>query len=160
MTSKSTTNNSGLKTLIAVAILGAVCFIASKFIIQITIIDGPSMEPSYKDGQWVVVNRLDKNISSGDVIVFEKDGIDNYIVKRVWAIPGDIVEIKDGHLTRNGKQVSDIDFQYPGIAADEITLGENEFFVLGDNTNNSKDSRYEEVGTVKAEEIIGTVIGG
>jgi len=160
MTSKSTTNNAGLKTIIAVVIVGVICFIISKFVFQIVIINGPSMEPSYKDGQWVVINRLDKNIKSGQVVVFTKSGISDYIVKRVYGLPGDTVVITDGNLMVNGRKASQDAFNYSGLASEKITLGSDQYFVIGDNANNSKDSRYEEIGIVTKNQIQGIVIGG
>ena len=83
----------------------------------------------------------------------------HYYVKRVIAVPGDKVQIKDGAVYVNGELFDEkaetaaiLDAQ---LAAEEIELGEDEYFVLGDNRNNSEDSRYANIGNVKKEYIIG-----
>ena len=83
----------------------------------------------------------------------------HYYVKRVVGVPGDTVQIVDGALYVNGelfeekKEVPSM--EYAGVAEDEIKLGINEYFVLGDNRNNSEDSRYANIGLIKKEHIVG-----
>lgn len=82
-------------------------------------------------------------------------------VKRIVAVPGDTVQIKSGRLYVNGtatnlKQTG-LSIKDAGRAETEITLGDDEYFVLGDNVNNSEDSRYESIGNVTRKEMIGKV---
>lgn len=129
-----------------------------------TSIIGKSMEPTVYEGQEILVNRFAYFIGSpkrGDIIVFRPNGNENahMHVKRVIGKPGDTILISNGLIYINGKAYDDgkkygkiID---PGIASTGITLGEDEYFVLGDNRNNSEDSRSSDIGLVKSDYIIG-----
>jgi signal peptidase I len=130
--------------------------------IQTTVI-GSSMEPALYNGQVVFLNRVVYNIKSpdfGDVIAFLPNGNQNahYSVKRVVGVPGDQIQIVNGILYRNGdKEDEFFDDQIAdaGVAADPVTLGEDEYFVMGDNCNSSEDSRSPKLGNVKKEHIVG-----
>lgn len=128
-----------------------------------TSVIGASMEPSLYNGQNIFLNRLVYKVSSpsaGDVVVFYPNGNDksHLYVKRVVAVPGDTVYIKNGSLYVNG-EVIDAYFNdkiaEPGLAENELTLKEDEYFVIGDNCNNSEDSRSANVGNIKKAYIIG-----
>ena len=101
------------------------------------------------------------NPKQNDIIVFLPNGNEksHYYVKRVVAVPGDTVLIQDGALYVNGElfdeEIEVASMEDAGLAAEEITLGEDEYFVLGDNRNNSEDSRYANIGNIKKEYIIG-----
>ncbi|MCR5773869.1 MAG: signal peptidase I [Lachnospiraceae bacterium] len=146
--------------IIAGAILMAYVMVFA-FGVRTTII-GDSMEPSLVNGQEIMINRLVYNIfepGQGDVVVFKPNGNENAhtYVKRVVAVPGDTVRIMDGILYVNNEPTefySD-NIANPGIAALDITVGEDEFFVMGDNPNSSDDSRNANIGNVKLDTIIG-----
>lgn len=124
---------------------------------------GLSMEPGLVNGQGVLINRFRYQFFSpkaGDVVVFLPNGNENahYYVKRVVAVPGQTVQIRDGILYINDKKYGDESMDLiasAGIAEDEIRLGADEYFVLGDNFNNSEDSRSANIGPVKKSTIIG-----
>lgn len=124
---------------------------------------GSSMEDTLEDGDTVFVNRVAYVLSepqAGDVVVFLLNGNekDHYYVKRIVAVPGDTVQIVDGVLYVNGEMYDEEDteaIKTAGLAEEEITLGEDEYFVLGDNRNSSEDSRYTSIGNVSSEDIAG-----
>ena len=129
-----------------------------------TSVIGVSMEPGLYNGQEILINHFLYSIVSpkrGDVIVFLPNGNQNthYYVKRVVGLPGETVQIKDEKLYIDGV-LAEEDEAYDkmaeaGIAENGITLGSDEYFVLGDNRNNSEDSRSANIGTVKKSYIIG-----
>lgn len=123
---------------------------------------GVSMEPTLYNGQEILINRFVYNLSSpkrGDVIVFLPNNNQNthYYVKRVVGLPGETVQIKSGRVYIDGVLYEDKfdKIADPGIAENEIKLGTDEYFVLGDNRNNSEDSRSGNVGLVTKDTIIG-----
>ena len=126
------------------------------------------MESTVSDGSQILVNRFIYNVKSpksGDVIVFLPNGNEksHYYVKRVIGVPGDKVQIKSGLLYVNGELYATEDtdtIKNAGVAEEEITVGEDEYFVLGDNRNHSIDSRFAEVGIIPAASIAGKVIAG
>ncbi|MCB7303292.1 signal peptidase I [Bariatricus massiliensis] len=125
---------------------------------------GDSMNPVLKNGDVVLVNRILYDASSpkrGDIIVFKPNGNENLhsYVKRIVGLPGETVQIKDGAVYIDGKKLKEsyktTSLEEAGLAAEEITLGGNEFFVLGDNRESSEDSRMADIGNVKRSEIEG-----
>src|SRR5690606_33043093 len=114
-------------------------------------IDGPSMEPNFEAGQFLVVSRVNYLLGSperGDVVVFNAPGSDNDdppLIKRLIGMPGDTVEIRNTEVYVNNQRMNE---PYIKEACRESrcrdavwTLGPNEYFLLGDNRNNSRDSR-------------------
>ncbi len=129
-------------------------------------VSGDSMETTFSNGETLFVNRFVYDImipQSGDVIVFQINENERspYYVKRIVGVPGDTVQIKDGLLYVNDVLFDTGDTEAilePGIAEEKLTIGEGEYFVIGDNRNNdSQDSRYTNFGNVKEEYIVGKV---
>lgn len=130
-----------------------------------TSVIGVSMEPVLYNGQEILVNRFVYRVMAprvGDVVVFLPNGNANahYYVKRVVAKPGDTVQIKNGALYVNDLLYKDVEYdkiEDAGIAENPIILETNEYFTLGDNINNSEDSRSGNIGAVSRDNIIGKV---
>jgi signal peptidase I len=127
---------------------------------------GDSMSPVLQNGDVVLVDRVVYNARKpqrGDVIAFRPNGNENshYSIKRVVGLPGETVQITDGRVYINGElQEEGIyaqDIESAGIAAEPVELGEQEYFVLGDNHTASDDSRMAEIGNVQREDIFGKV---
>lgn len=125
------------------------------FIITPVRVDGASMDQTLEDGQILLLYKL-ANIDYGDIVVLDEEKEGEIIIKRIIGMPGDTVSIRDNTIYVNGEEVEE-DYAY-GETSDyeEITLGDDEYFILGDNRPISKDSRY--FGPVKEDEIIGKVI--
>lgn len=124
-----------------------------------TSVSGNSMFPTLKDGQFAVVNRLDKKIERNDIIVLNnpKQNTGFPLIKRVIGIAGDTVQIIDGYVYVNNekREESYEKIKDAGKLSEPITLKEGEYIVLGDNRNNSMDS--SEFGVVTKSDVIGTV---
>lgn len=125
---------------------------------------GSSMADTLKSGDEVLINRfvyLLKDPKPNDVVVFLPNGNEksHYYVKRVIAVPGDTIKIENGSVLVNGKpfveKIDTMSIEDAGLASEEITLDKDEYFVLGDNRNNSEDSRYANIGNIKKEYIVG-----
>lgn len=134
------------------------------FVGQRTLVNGESMEDTLQDGDNLLVDKLTYRFEDPerfDVIVFKYTHKDNtYYVKRIIGLPGETVQIDNtGSIYINGNLLEEHygleTLKDPGIAAAPITLGEDEFFVLGDNRNNSADSRMEQVGNIDRNIIVG-----
>lgn len=148
---------------VQIVIVIAIAFVCVYCFGMKTTVIGNSMSTTLEDGDKILVNRFVyalKGPKSGDVVVFFPNGNDksHYYVKRVVAVPGDTVKIEDGILYVNDQRYDESDTEiidYAGLAEAAITVGEDEYFVLGDNRNNSEDSRYANIGNIKEEHIEG-----
>ncbi len=136
------------------------------FVFENTRVLGPSMEPTLHDGDLIIVNKLEYYFTDperGEIIVFPYKGDPSkQYIKRIIALPGEVIDIREGKVYINGELYEeeyileemqlrgDIDFPY-AIPADT-------YFVMGDNRNNSSDSRYQDVGTIEKDKIIGHAV--
>ncbi|MCI8785962.1 MAG: signal peptidase I [Eubacterium sp.] len=150
--------------MIEIAIVLAIAFVFVYYIGLRTSVVGQSMAPTLENKQEILVNRFIYSISDpkpNDIVVFLPNGNEkaHYYVKRVIGVPGDTVLIKDGAVYVNGElfeeKVETAAILDAELASEKIVLEEDEYFVLGDNRNNSEDSRYANIGNVKKEYMIG-----
>lgn len=155
-----------ISTLLYFAGIVCVALLIVTFVGQRTTVDGSSMEPMLTDGDNLIVDKITyrfRDPERFDVIVFpvERDQNKKYI-KRIIGLPGETVQIDDeGNIYINGEVLEEnygretISPDMIGRAAEPIVLGEDEYFVLGDNRNESSDSRRDIVGNVNRDAIIG-----
>lgn len=153
-----------LSTSLYLLVVLCLTYLVIHFVGQRTQVSGSSMEPKLSHEDNLIVDKITyhfKDPERFDIIVFPFLYEDNtYYIKRIIGLPGETVYIdKDGNIYINdeilqegyGKEV----IKEPGRAFEPITLGDDEYFVMGDNRNNSSDSRDPSVGNVKRENIIG-----
>jgi signal peptidase I len=156
-----------IKVLIWAAQIAAVIFLAYFIVyyaLERTNMVGISMETTLMDKDQIIINKFSYRFTEPkrfDVIVFKQSGEEHsyYDIKRIIALPGESIQVKDGLIYINGEVVEELVNVEPmanyGLVAEELKLEENEYFVLGDNRNNSEDSRFASVGMIRREEIIG-----
>ena len=136
------------------------------FGVQSVTMIGQSMSPALTNKDVVLINKRSYSFHKPkryDIIAFKlKEEQDSYYnIKRIIGLPGETVLIKNGRLFIDGDALTDMPFENlimtEGLAIDPVTLSDNEYFVIGDNCNNSEDSRYVNIGNVNAKEISGKV---
>ena len=150
-----------------ILVVMALMLLVIKYVGQRTVVTGISMEKTLQDQDSLIVNKISYRFHEPerfDIIVFpfahEKD---TYYIKRVIGLPGETVRIDfDGNIFINDEPLSENfgteKITDPGVAVNPITIGKDEYFVLGDNRNHSSDSRTIAVGLIKREKIIGKAI--
>jgi len=148
---------------IALVILAA--YLIIEYAVEKTTMMGISMNTTLNDGDKIIINKLSYFRSEperNDVIVFcqSKTGHGYYNIKRVIGLPGETVEIIGGEVYINGEKLQEAikgleNMRVSGLAEEAIELGENEYFVLGDNRNYSEDSRFANIGIIVKSDIIG-----
>ena len=157
-------------TAIYLLIVLAITFVLIKYVGQRTVVDGSSMYSTLSDGDNLWVDKLSYHLGDPkrfDIIVFppyeDEKGI--YYIKRIIGLPGETVQIDlDGNIYINGELLEEnfgyetIDEDHIGRAISPVTLGADEYFVMGDNRNNSLDSRFEMVGNLKRSQLIGKAV--
>lgn len=150
-------------TVLTAAVLGY-GFVAFGF--QKVYMVGPSMTPSISDDQECLVNKVVYLLGSPDrydVVAYRSvEHQDKYYsIKRIIGLPGETVLIQNGQVYINGNPLADSPtdsvIRTAGLAETAITLGDNEYFLLGDNPDSSQDSRFSSVGNIKKSEILGRV---
>lgn len=149
--------------IVYIAVIFVMVYFIITFVGQRTKVDGESMMPSLSHGDNLIVEKISYRFNDPeryDIIVFPyQHAEDVYYIKRIIGLPGETVQIKDGYVYINGEL---LDEHYgaevmktSGIAEDPIELGDDEYFVLGDNRNHSADSRDPSVGVLTRDDLVG-----
>ena len=152
--------------LLIVLTITASYFITTNVFVK-TAVAGVSMEPTLMEGQVVIVNKIEYYLKSpkrNDVRVYKQSNREHsyYEIKRVIGLPGETVKIKNGIIYINDEvlkeKIKTETIENAGLAEEGIKLDDNEYFVLGDNRNDSEDSRFASVGNVLKNEILGKAV--
>ena len=152
--------------LLIVLTITASYFITTNVFVK-TAVAGVSMEPTLMEGQVVIVNKIEYYLKSpkrNDVIVYKQSNREHsyYEIKRVIGLPGETIKIKNGIIYINDEvlkeKIKTETIENAGLAEEGIKLDDNEYFVLGDNRNDSEDSRFASVGNVLKNEILGKAV--
>ena len=139
-------------------------FLVTTYVGQRTRVEGHSMEPALSDGDNLIVDKISYRFHDPerfDIIIFPYQWEPNtYYIKRIIGLPGETIQIDDeGNIYIDGEVLQEHygleRIKNPGSAREPITLGEDEYFVLGDNRNNSEDSRFTQVGVIHRDDIVG-----
>lgn len=138
--------------------IGLVLALIITQIISPVTVSGTSMYPTLNEGEKLIAYKLGDNYERGDIIVFKPtDDYTKFYIKRVIGLPNDVIEIKNGVT-----YINDVILREPYVLdigefnMDKYRLKENEYFVMGDNRNNSRDSRY--FGPIPVDSIYGKII--
>lgn len=152
-----------LGMLVYIGVILGLTFLIITYVGQRTQVSGMSMYPTLNDGDNLIVDKISYRFQDPkryDIIVFPYQYKENtYYIKRIIGLPGEKVQIIDGEVYIDGELLGE-DYgrevmEDPGIAAEPLQLGEDEYFVLGDNRNASSDSRDPSVGVIHREDIVG-----
>lgn len=140
------------------------------FVGTFSVVDGDSMQPTLHDKEYLWVDKLSYHFSEPerfDIVIFPimYRGRESHFVKRIIGLPGETVYIDESGVIYINGEVLDEDYGKEAIAEynryrakEPLTLGEDEYFVMGDNRNHSSDSRVESVGNIERSRIIGKAV--
>ena len=153
-----------LSTSLYLLVVLLITYLIVNFVGQRTEVVGSSMESTLSDGDNLIVDKITYRFREPeryDIIVFPFQYAERtYYIKRIIGMPGETIQIDDNGVIYIDGEVLDEPYgketiKDPGIAAEPIHLGQNEYFVMGDNRNDSSDSRDPSVGMVYRKDIIG-----
>ena len=133
------------------------------FLFAFARVNGESMTNNFYNNEIVGMEKVSirtNNINRYDVVIVQSDALNEFIIKRVYGLPGETISVKDdGKIFVNSKEINDPYAKKEAYCGPSVTrvLGKSEYFVMGDNRNNSEDSRYDVVGAIDSSKIQGRV---
>lgn len=162
---KSSSMLSVLKTGLFLLLVLFITYVLVTYVVRKSVVHNVSMQDTLYDGDNILVDQLSYRLDAPkryDIICFKNYENKELLIKRIIGLPGEKVKILAGVIYINDNEIKDInntvekaEIDNPGLAGSEIILGEDEYFVLGDNRAESIDSRYPEIGNIKRKDIIG-----
>lgn len=140
-----------------------IAIVLRTFVFQMALVNQISMDPTLHEGQMLVISKINYFVGDpnrGDIIVLKDEVENKLLIKRVIGLPGEVVQLKNGKVYINSKELQPDYTSFPTFAysQEEWTLPEGEYFVLGDNREHSRDSRADNVGMVYRENIVGRAV--
>lgn len=140
-----------------------IAIVLRTFVFQMALVNQISMDPTLHEGQMLVISKINYivgNPERGHIVVLKDEVENKLLIKRVIGLPGEVVQLKNGKVYINSKELQPDYTSFPTFAytQEEWTLPEGEYFVLGDNREHSRDSRLENVGLVDRKDIIGRAV--
>lgn len=149
--------------IVYILIIVGLTYLIITFVGQRTRVSGSSMETTLSDGDNLIVDKISfrfRDPKRYEIIVFPYQYEENtYYIKRIIGLPDETVQVMDGKVYINGQELDEHygneEMLDPGIAREPITLGDDEYFVLGDNRNHSADSRQDNVGILHRKDLLG-----
>jgi len=125
-----------------------------------TRVEGLSMYPTFNDNNFLITTRayLQHEFNHGDVVVFNSTKLHKVLIKRIIGVGGDTIKLENGQVYRNGKVLNEYYINNKVTETLEIKVLPGTYFVMGDNRQNSLDSRFEMVGLINQKDIIGKVV--
>ncbi len=146
-----------VRDILEALILFAIIYTLANLLTARFVVEGPSMLPTFTTGQYVIISRLSYllgNPQRGQVVVFTSpEDASRDLIKRVIGLPGETISIQNGAVSINGQPLTEPYINQPSYYQVEQTLGPDEYFLLGDNRNNSRDSH--DFGPVTRAHLIG-----
>ena len=151
-------------TVVEIIAVVAAAFLIVRFGLETMNVSGSNMEPTLNDGENILINKMSYKLHSvkrNDIVVVRQNGSEHnyYVIQRVIGLPGEKIKISNGEVYIDGKVLDEkYDFSLMkngGLAMEEITLDNDEYFMLCDNRNDCEDSRNASVGNVLKSSIVG-----
>lgn len=140
-----------------------IAIVLRTFVFQMALVNQISMNPTLYEGQMLVISKINYlagNPQRGEIVVLKDEAENKLLIKRVIGLPGEKIQLKDGKVYINSKELQPDYTSFPTYAytQEQWTLPAGEYFVLGDNREHSRDSRSENVGLVNRKSIIGKAV--
>lgn len=140
-----------------------IAFFLRTLVFQLALVNQISMEPTLKEGQMLIISKLNYYVGApkrGDIIVFKDSYENKLLIKRIIGLPGESVDLREGKVYINREELAPDYTNSPTYAfmQESWNIPEEQYFVMGDNREHSRDSRVETVGLVNRKSIVGRAV--